>query len=109
MQFVTKKLVAILFGFWLQFLLCWGNKLKGGKERKKERERETSFFQGQDMLLADPCRCCNQKVAGPEANPHMLRMSTRALCSIFYVPTYFIPTPSSTLVTYILFYLFIYL
>jgi hypothetical protein len=63
------------------------------------------------MLLADPCWCCNQKLAAPEANPanpHMLRMSTRPLCSIFYVPTY--PKPYPNYVTYILlFYYFIYL
>jgi hypothetical protein len=92
----------IFLGVWFVWFFCFNfYYVKFGEEGLGFLRLCLSFFQGQDMLLPDPCRCCNQKVAAPEANPHMLRMSTRALCSIFmYLPQ----------VTYILFlFLFIYL
>lgn len=81
--FFFLKGFVCLFGFCFSFYYAkFGEAVGGttkGREGKKERKRETSFFQVQDMPLADPCRCCNEKVTAPEANPHMLRMSTRPL------------------------------
>ncbi len=82
-----------------------GEQQKGGKERRKERGKR-AFFK---------CRICRWLILADAATRRSQRRKRTRICSEcpqglslqhLYVPTYVIPTPTSTLVTYIFFSFF---